>query len=155
MNWEEATGRVVVEAAEPHPNDVVLVLGDARVADALAGRVKEVHRGRGPGLEDLAAIPPGLSIVCMQGWLRRRAPAAQRAAIRDLGRILPSRGLVIIGDAMWSFPPDQIDTPEQYGDALDHVQTTATLEGWLRESGFIPDVHRFAPGAGVIVGVRT
>lgn len=149
MDWQEAMGRVVVEAAEPHPDDVVLVLGDARVADALTGRVREVHRGR-----DLAAIPPGLSIVCMQGWLRRRAPAAQRAAIRDLGRILPSRGLVIIGDAMWSFPPDQIDAPEQYGDALEHVQTVATLEGWLRESGFLPDVHRFAPGAGVIVGVR-
>lgn len=151
VNWTEAIGRVVAHAAEPHPDDVVVVLApDGQVADALSGKVRAVHRR-----DALHDLPAGVSIVCLHGWLRRRLPDAQRDTIRALAAALPSRGLVIIGDAMWSLPLDQVDAPEQFGDALAHAQPVAVVESWLRDAGFLPDTFRLAPGAAVIVGVRT
>lgn len=150
MNWTEALARVVVEAAHAHADDTILVVGDPTVAEALRPRCRAVHLR-----PDLAESPPGTSVVCLCGWLRTLPPAAQREALARAGRLLPARGLVIVGDVMWSFPPDQIDAPEQFGDRLEHAQTARTLEGWVREAGFLPDVHRFSPGTGLIVGVRT
>ena len=149
MDWAAVTGRVVVEACSAAPEDVVLYCGDDAVADALSGRVKALVRRDG-----LGEPPAGVSIVVLHHWLRRRPPAAQRAILREAGRVLPERGLLVVGDAMWSFPRDMVDEPEQFGDALDHVQTTATVEAWAREAGFLPDLHRFGAGAAVLIAIK-
>lgn len=149
VDWAGVTGRVVVEACSPTPDDVVLYCGDDAVAADLAPRVRTLARRDG-----LTDPPPGLSIVCLHNWLRRRPPAEQRAAIREAGRLLPARGLLVVGDVMWSLPAHMIDEPEQFGDAIDHVQTTATLEGWAREAGFVPDLHRFGTGVAVLIAIK-
>lgn len=149
VDWAGVTARVVVEACAATAEDVVLYAGDSAVADALAARVRTLVRRDG-----LDEPPPGLSIICLHGWLRRRPPAAQRAVIQAAARLLPPRGLLVVGDVMWSFPPDQIDAPEQFGDALEFVQTTATVEGWARAAGFLPDLHRFGSGAAVLIAIR-
>lgn len=150
MNWAGVSGRVVVEACSATPEDVVLYCGDDAVAAELEARVGTLVRR-----DDLRDPPPGVSIVCLHGWLRRRPPAEQRAALREAGRILPPRGLLVVGDVMWSLPADQIDEPAQFGDAIEDVQTTATIEGWAREAGFLPDLHRFGPGVAVLIALRS
>jgi hypothetical protein len=149
VDWAGVTARVVVEACSATAEDVVLYAGDDVVADALSPRVRALTRR-----DDLADPPPGLSIICLHGWLRRRPPAAQRAVIQEAARLLPPRGLLVVGDVMWSFPPEQIDAPEQFGADLDFVQTTATVEGWARAAGFLPDLHRFGPGVAVLIAIR-
>jgi hypothetical protein len=151
QEWRALTARVIVEAAVVDPRDVVLVLGQgADVAGPLRARGAQVTVADG-----LAASPRGVSIVCVHDWLRRRTPADQKAFLVELGKRLPERGLAVIGDVMWSMPPDMIDEPEQYGDSLTHAQTTRVIEGWAREAGFLPDLHRFSPGVAVLVAVRT
>jgi hypothetical protein len=148
-DWAAVTGRVVVEACSATPEDVVLYLGDDAVASALAPRVGTLVRR-----DDLVDPPAGLSIICMHGWLRRRPPEAQRAALQAAARLLPPRGLLVVGDVMWSLPFAMIDEPEQFGDTITHAQTTSTVEKWAREEGFLPDMHRFGPGAAVLIAIR-
>lgn len=148
MDWRAVTARVVVEACAASPEDVVLVLGDDVVAGALRARCTVV-RG-----DSLADAPPGVSILILHWTLRLLPPSEQRALLSDAAKLLPARGLMVIGDLMWSLPLDQLDAPEQYGDRSSHVQTTATLESWARAAGFLPDLHRFSPGVGVLVGIR-
>lgn len=153
MNWAEVAGRVIVEAVAADPRDVLLLIGDGAASDAiaqaLAARVGRLVRG-----DSLGAAPAGLSVVCLHQTLRLRPPEAQRALFAEAARVLPPRGLLVIGDVMWSLPFDQIDAPEQFGDRLAHVQTTATVEGWARKAGFLPDMHRFGAGVGVLIAVR-
>lgn len=149
MDWAAVTGRVVVEACSATAEDVVLYCGDDAVAADLTSRVKTLARRDG-----LVDPPEGLSIICLHGWLRRRPPVAQRAIFRDAARLLPPRGLLVVGDVMWSLPAATIDEPEQFGDAIADVQTTTVLEGWAREAGFLPDLHRFGPGVAVLIAIR-
>ncbi|MDP2306106.1 MAG: hypothetical protein Q8P18_08760 [Pseudomonadota bacterium] len=149
MDWAGVTARVVVEACSPTPEDIVLYIGDDGVADVLAPRVRTLARR-----DALVDPPPGLSIICLHGSLRRLLPGAQRALIQAASSLLPPRGLLVVGDVMWSFPKADIDAPEQFGDALEHVQTTATIEAWCRAAGFLPDLHRFGPGVAVLIAIR-
>jgi hypothetical protein len=55
---------------------------------------------------------------------------------------------------MWSFAPELIDEPEQFGEAIAFAQTTSVLEGWAREAGFLPDLHRFGAGAAVLIAIK-
>ncbi len=149
MDWAGVTARVVVEACSATSEDIVLYAGDDAVADALASRVHTlVHR------DDLTDPPLGLSIICLHNWLRRRSPEEQRAVFHAAAALLPPRGLLVVGDIMWSFPPADIDAPEQFGDASEHAQTTATIEAWARAAGFLPDLHRFGPGVAVLIAIR-
>lgn len=175
MNWSEVAERVVVEACTAHPEDVVLQLGlgSGAIARALSPNVKHVYV-RDPDATRIAAAregapsnvtyevgdlrspprPTGLSVVCMHDSLRLLPGPQQRALIVRLGELVPPRGLLVIGDVMWSLPKDMIDEPEQYGERLEHVQTTKVLEGWVREAGFLPDLHRFGPAVGVLIALR-
>lgn len=176
MDWIEAAARVVVEACNAHPDDVALDLGcgEGRIAYALAPRVKLVvgvdrdasairraQAGAPPNVRfevgDMRSPPrvEGLSVVCVHDALRFLPPDEQRSFLRRMAGLLPPRGLLVIGDVMWSMPRAQIDAPEQYGEGLDHVQNTRTLENWTREAGFLPDLHRFGPAIGVLIALRT
>ena len=153
MDWSDVTRRVVVEAAAPHPKDVVLVLGDdpALVA-ALSPRVARVEVR---ALSAAAApFPPGTSVVVLHDHLRRLRPADQEALLLDLGRRLPARALLVVGDVMWSMPKKDVDEPEQFGDAIEQAPTVAAVERWVRAAGFLPDVHRFGVGRAVCVALK-
>lgn len=169
MDWSDVTRRVVVEAAAPHPEDVVYQLGgDWTLTAALAPRVARVvvrapeaapalpanvvHE-RGPiGTEPL---PGGTSVIVLHDELRRHPPTFQRELLLHLGRAAGRRTLLVIGDVMWSMPVDRIDEPEQFGDAISHAPTTATLERVVREAGFLPDLHRFGVGRAVCIALRS
>ncbi len=169
MNWSEVTRRVVVEAAAPHPEDVVYQLGgDWLLAAALAPRVARLVvrcPGDAPPLPPnvvhergevgLAAVPAGTSVVVLHDELRRHAPASQRALLLHLGKSLGRRALLVVGDVMWSMPPEMVDDPDQFGDAITHAPTTAALERLVREAGFLPDVHRFGVGRAVCIALRS
>ena len=143
------TRRVVVEATCADARDVVLVLGDPALAGALAGRVGRVESG------DALRSMAGLSVVVAHDWLRRRPPAAQRAFFLEAARVLPKRGLLVVGDVMWSLEPAQVDEPEQFGDAVGQAPTARSVEQWARDAGFLPDLHRFGVGRAVLVALRS
>ena len=42
MNWPESTGRVILEACNPDPQDIAFVLGWSPIVDELARAVAEV-----------------------------------------------------------------------------------------------------------------
>ncbi len=170
MDWSAVTARVVVEAAAAHPDDVVIDVGCGRGALtlALAPRVREVVAFDEtdrlprplPGNVRIAtgklAEPPveGASVVVMNDALRRMAPREQSALIALLGRAIPSRGLLVIGDVMWSMPAATIDEPEQFGPAIEHAPEVTAVERQLRSAGFLPDTHRFGVGRAVIIALR-
>lgn len=175
MDWSEVSARVVVEACSAHPEDVVLMLGleQPAIAWRLAPSVRrivvvdpdpariEAARADAPANVELRVGPltsppriPGTSVVLVHDTLRRMPPAQQRAFIRTLGELVASRALLVVGDVMWSLPVDLIDEPEQYGDALEHVQETRVVERWVREAGFLPDLHRFGPAIAVLIALK-
>ncbi|MSQ03756.1 MAG: hypothetical protein EXR71_18030 [Myxococcales bacterium] len=168
MDWSVVTRRVVIAAAAPHPEDVVLLLGDDwEVALSLAARVSRVlvrPTRPGPavpsnvvvqlGLDWLAAPPSGTSVVVMHDSLRSLAPAVQRRLVNALGVALSPRALLVVGDVMWSMPADVVDAPEQYGESIQNAPTVAGFERLLRESGFLPDIHRFGVGRAVCVALK-
>lgn len=170
MDWKEATARVVLAGCEPHPEDVALVLGwgGGEVARALAATIREVVvLDPGPPAPDLPpnlrwvvgplTVPPvvkDLSVVAAHWTYRHLDPAAQKAVVAQVARLLPERGLLVIGDVMWSLPFDMIDEPEQYGDGIRHAPTTAAIEQLVRSEGFLPDLHRFGPGVAVLIALK-
>jgi hypothetical protein len=169
MAWSDVTRRVVVEAAAPHPHDVVFQLGgDWLLAGSLAARVARVvvrAPGTSPSLPPNVThevgevapspVPEGTSVVVVHDTLRRLPPDAQDALLRHLGRALPRRALLVIGDVMWSVPPEQVDEPEQFGDDLRHAPTTSAVERMVRAAGFLPDIHRFGVGRAVCIALRS
>jgi len=171
MDWRASAGRVVIEACSPHPEDVVLLLGwgDGEVARALAERVRRVVvRDPGDAPPDLPAgvswslgdvrtceFVEGLSVVAMHWELRRLPPADQAALVRRVARILPDRGLFVVGDVLWSFDPESVDEPEQYGDALQWAPRASEFEKLVRAAGFLPDLHRFGPAVAVLIALKS
>lgn len=140
-DWTAATARVVVEACAAHPDDVVLVHGAG--LDALAGKVRRI-----------VSVPePGLSVVALNDALGTLAESDQRELLAGYAAALPRRGLLVIGDVLYSLPRESIDEPEQYGHAP-HAPSLALLERWLRELGFLPDTHRFGPARAVIIALK-
>jgi hypothetical protein len=167
MDWKDAAARVVIAGCEPHPEDVALVLGwsDGLVARTLAETMREVvvvDPGEAPELpdrvrwvrgEDPVAVE-GLSVVAAHWTFRQRPPHEQRALVGKVARILPERGLFVVGDVMWSLPYEMIDEPEQYGSDVTHAPEVAKVEQWARDAGFLPDVHRFGPGVAVLIAIK-
>lgn len=140
-DWTDVTARVVVEACAAHADDVVLVRG--RGLDGIESRVRRVVR-----------FPvEGLSIVAFNDVLEHLAMPDQRVVLAEMADALPERGLFVIGGKLFSFAPEDIDEPEQFGGGA-HAQRIETLERWLRDLGFLPDTHRFGPGRAVIIALK-
>ena len=159
---------MVVEACTPHPEDHAILLGYSPIVDVLApsvGRITVVdphadaplppraryHRGPIDEPPDLAQA----SMVLAHWTWRTLPPARQRALARRLGQALRERALLVIGDVIWSFPPESIDEPEQFADKLEFAPTADALTAMLREAGFLPDLHRFGPAVGVMIALRS
>ncbi len=167
MNWPESTGRVILEACNPDPQDIAFVLGWSPIVDELARAVAEVvvvdpeARAALPGNARYHRAPidqpPDLgsaSMVLAHWSWRTLPPARQQALARRLGQGLRERALLVIGDVIWSFPPDSIDEPEQFGDKLEFAPTADALTAMVRDAGFLPDLHRFGPAVGVMIALR-
>lgn len=174
MDWSDVTRRVVIEAVEAHPQDRVLDLGcgDGRVLAGLAHRIASgvgVDRERQESwsaqpanlqfrVADLRHVrqfwPPGTSVVLLHDSFRYLNPLEQRTLLRDLGQLLPERGLLVLGDIIWSLPPVMIDEPEAFGPDQEHAPTAAALEEMVRGAGFLPDLHRFGPGRAVLIALK-
>ena len=177
MDWSDVTRRVVIEAVEAHPLDRVLDLGcgDGQVLRALAPRIRAgvgvdrdaqvLARARlaAPAnlgfveadFRDLRPIwPAGTSVVILHDALRQVNPAEQQRVLGEIGALLPERGLLVVGDVVWSLPPQMIDEPESYGENLEYVPTAAGLEAMVRAAGFLPDLHRFSPGRAVLIALK-
>jgi hypothetical protein len=86
--------------------------------------------------------------------LRYLSPSEQQQLLIRLGRALPERGLLVIGDVVWSWPRAELDEPQQYGPMQDAAPTAEALEGMVRTAGFLPDLHRFGPGRAVMIALR-
>lgn len=175
MDWSEVTARVVIEAAAAHPQDVVLDLGggEGTIALALAPHVREVVvvdrdadalarlRAKAPAnirllQGDMRQPPkvPGVSVVILHDALRYLTPAEQAALFQTLGRMLPPRALLVVGDVMWSMPLAMVDEPAQFGPDITHAPTTQQIEKWSRDAGFLPDLHRFGVGRAVLIALK-
>ena len=167
VDWAEVAGRVVLEACNADARDHAVVLGYSAIVDALAERVARVtvvdpgapralpanaswHRAAIDAPPDLAAA----SMVLVHWTWRTLTPARQQALAMLLGKRLPERALLVIGDVMWSLPRDIVDEPEQYADQLEHAPTAAHVTTLLRDAGFLPDLHRFGPAVAVVIGLR-
>lgn len=155
MDWSAVTRRVAVEAVEAHPEDVVAEIGAGGVLEGLAGRVR---RGIAVDLARAERVgdwwEPGISVVVMHDALRLLPPDRQARLIQEIGRRMEARGLLVIGDVVWSMPPAQLDDPEQYGRPLAHAPAAHALEHMARAAGFLPDLHRFGPGRAVLIALR-
>ena len=167
MNWSETAARVMVEACTPHPDDHAIVLGYSPIVDVLAPLVADLvvvdeaseiplppraryHRAPIDQPPDL-----GKASMVLVHWTWRTLPVArQKALALRLGAGLRERALLVIGDVIWSFPPDSIDEPEQFGDKLAFAPTADGLTAMVRSAGFLPDLHRFGPGVGVMIALR-
>lgn len=166
-DWREVSGRVVLEASVPDPKDHVVCLGWTPILDVLAPSVGSITV---VDPDSVATLPPGAryhraaidqpvelerASLVIAHWTWRRLPKARQEALAlRLGRELRERALLVIGDVVWSVPPDSVDAPEQFGDALDFAPTADGLTGMLRVAGFLPDLHRFGPAVGVMIALR-
>lgn len=168
--WSQVTERVVIQAAAAHPHDVVLDVGAGlgSLSRALAPHVKrvvafgardEVERPLPENIEvqiGTLVSPPcaGVSVVVMNDTLSRLVPSDQARLIAHLGRSLPDRALLVIGDVLWSIPQNDIDEPEQFGTDVRNARTIAAVETELRAAGFLPDAHRFGVGRAVLICLK-
>lgn len=176
MDWAEVTRRVVVAAVEAHPQDQVLELGcgsgeilrrlapNIRKGIGVERRADALAAARQGAPENLSffegdffsfPLPKGTSVVVMHDVLRHLPTPQQRALLERLGTELSDRGLLVIGDVIWSCPPEQLDEPEQYGSDLKCAPSAEALEAMVRSAGFLPDLHRFGPGRAVMIALRS
>lgn len=178
MSWSEVTQRVVIEAADAHPQDCILELGcgEGEVTLSLAHRVREVVAvdidpaalarlaAKAPGnvrtlqrkIEDIEQyFPASTSVVVLHDVFRFLSPPEQQRLVQRLGGLLPARGVLVIGDIFWSMPFAEIDEPEQFGTPLGNPLTTKELEKLVRTHGFLPDLHRFGPGRAVMIALKS
>jgi cyclopropane fatty-acyl-phospholipid synthase-like methyltransferase len=174
--WRRACGRVVVTAANPSPEDVVLDLGcgTADLSVDLARRSRRVigldlspamlgiarARIQNAGLgnielqeHDFRHLPelPEISLVVSNYAIHHLSLDEKRSLFRQIGDLLPERGVFVMGDVMWSLPIDQIDEPEQfYNPEVDDPSRVEEMVVSLEECGFRCEVLRLSPGVGVI-----
>lgn len=167
-DWKEVAGRVALEACNPDARDHAVMLGYSPIVHELAPRVARVtvvDPGAPVPLPSnatwhRAAVdqPPALGAVSLvvAHWSWRLLPPRQQEALAArLGRELPERALLVIGDIVWSLPADSIDEPEQFGADLQHAPTAEQLTAMVRRAGFLPDLHRFGPAVAVMIALRS
>ena len=157
MRWHETTWRVVVAAVEAHPQDVVADLGcgdgamlrewggrigrgigvdrdgelirrarelQAAQAGAQAGRLEFVQAD----LEDVGSWwRPEISVVVMHDTLRLLPAERQRRLLAEVGRRMAARGLLVVGDVMWSMPVEVLEAMVR-GDSLDRPRARPGCE---------------------------
>ena len=174
--WRRASGRVVVQAADPTPEDVVLDLGcgTADLTVHLARRAKHVvgldlspamlkraqERLKAENINnmelrehDFRNLPPlkDISLVVSNYAIHHLTMDEKRTLFSQVADLLPEKGVFVMGDVMWSLPLDQIDEPEQfYNPDIDLPSPVDEMVEALESCGFLCEALRLSPGVGVI-----
>jgi len=174
--WRRAAGRVVVAAAHPSAEDVVLDLGcgTAELSVELARSSKRLigldlspamlavahERVSQSGLnnielkeQDFRNLPAlgDVSLVVSNYAIHHLSLAEKRSLFSQIADLLPERGVFVMGDIMWSLPIEQVDEPEQfYNPEVDDPSSVEELVTALEACGFRCEVLRLSPGVGVI-----
>ena len=174
--WRRAAGRVVVAAAHPSAEDVVLDLGcgTAELSVELARSSKRLvgldlspamlavaqERVSRSGLnnielkqQDFRSLPVlgDVSLVVSNYAIHHLSLAEKNSLFSQIADLLPEKGVFVMGDIMWSLPIDQVDEPEQfYNPEVDDPSSVDDLVTALEACGFRCEVLRLSPGVGVI-----
>ncbi len=176
-HWYEVIHHTVLDRAELEDKDVLLDLGcgTGRMLSDVAPFIRRgvgldcsplrlaLARGRSDApnlsfqLGDLRDPPviPGLSTVMMARSLSLLDAAERRALWGRLHAALPPDGLLVIGDLLWSLPPDRLDGVEGWLDREHRFAPSVDdVTGELDRAGFLHFAERLHPAVAVIRAVR-
>jgi ubiquinone/menaquinone biosynthesis C-methylase UbiE len=172
--WDRDMHQEVLNLSELDENSVLLELGcgTGRFTHMLAPHVQRsiaidcapnmlrMARERTPAAPrvlwlpgDIRELPAteGVNTVVMCNVVRYLDPEERDALFRELHRRLPIGGLLIIGDLLWSMPPDMIEGVDGWLDEeLAHVVRVGVLERQLKAAGFDTYAKRMHPAVGVL-----
>lgn len=176
--WDRDMHQQVLQYAELDHDAVLLELGcgTGRFSHLLAPHVKSttavdcspnmlrMARQRTPPAPNTRWVPgdirelpptPGVDTVVMCHTLRYLDKPERAALFAELHRRLPVAGLLVIGDLLWSMPPDMIEGAEDWlDDRWAYTLMADAVERELRAAGFDTFVKRMHPAVSVIRAAR-
>jgi ubiquinone/menaquinone biosynthesis C-methylase UbiE len=176
--------RKVLEFLEPHNDDVVLDVGCGPGIQliTLAPLIKHgygidpaeqmIQRARQAATDfanlsfyigsveclspDIAHL--GINKILTNYVLHHLSDGAKRNVICDLAAVLPSNGMLILGDLMFSDDPDKYEALFDFvgfGPGSDTPSELSLLENMFIAAGMSPVSHLLNPLVGVIIGKKT
>lgn len=172
--WDRDMHQEVLNLSELDENSVLLELGcgTGRFTHMLAPHVQRsialdcspnmlrMARERTPAAPrvlwtpgDIRELPEtaGVNTVVMCNTVRYLDPDERTKLFKTLHRRLPIGGLLVIGDLLWSMPPDMIEGAEDWqDDDWSYVVRVGVLERQLKAAGFDTYAKRMHPAIGVI-----
>jgi SAM-dependent methyltransferase len=176
--------RTVLDLLNPQPDDVVLDVGCGpgtqliglassirsgygvdpaeemirRATVEAAGHVNlHFHVGSAQHLPD-AIRTAGVNKIFSNYALHHLPDPAKRAAIQSLSQLLPTCGMLILGDLMFSDDPEKHHDLLEfvgYGPGIDTPAYVSALQEMFTSSGLVPSTYILNPLVGVIVGLKT
>ena len=176
--WDRDVHQQVLQYAELDHESSLLELGcgTGRFSHLLAQHLKQaiavdcapnmlrMARDRAPSAHNIHWLPadmrklpptPDIDTVVMCHSLRYLDKAERAALFAELHRRLPVGGLLIIGDLLWSMPPDLIEGAEGWLDEQwAYTMMADDVERALRGAGFDTFVKRMHPALSVIRAAR-
>lgn len=171
--WDRDMHQQVLQYAELDHDAVLLELGcgTGRFAHLLGPHVKQaiavdcapnmlrMARERTPETTvqwtaaDIRDLPqtPGIDTVVMCHTLRYLDKPEREALFGTLHERLPVGGLLVIGDLLWSMPPEMIEGAEDWLDTRwAYTLMADAVERELQKAGFDTFVKRMHPAVSVI-----
>jgi len=176
--WDRDLHQQVLQYAELDHEAVLLELGcgTGRFSHMLAPHLKRAFavdcapnmlrmaRERSPAQANVSWLPgdvrdlpptPGIDTVIACSVLRYLDPGERAALYAELHQRLRPGGLLVIGDLLWSMPPDMIDGVDGWLDGhLAHTLMADETERALQAVGFDTFVKRMHPALAVIRAAR-
>ena len=172
--WNRDMHQVVLNYSELDENSVLLELGcgTGRFTHMLAPHVQRsiaidcspnmlrMARERTPpsprvqwAAADIRELPPtaGVNTVVMCNTIRYLDPDERMVLFKELHRRMPIGGLLVIGDLLWSMPPDMIEGAEDWQDEdRSYIVRVGVLERQLQAAGFDTFAKRMHPAIAVL-----
>jgi ubiquinone/menaquinone biosynthesis C-methylase UbiE len=172
--WNRDMHQVVLNYSELDENSVLLELGcgTGRFTHMLAPHVQRsiaidcapnmlrMARERTPPAPrvqwtagDLRDLPPtaGVNTVVMCNTIRYLDADERTVLFLDLHRRLPIGGLLVIGDLLWSMPPNMVEGAEEWQDEdWSYSLRVGAVERQLQAAGFDTFAKRMHPAISVL-----
>ncbi len=172
--WDRDMHQEVLNNAELQDHSVLLELGcgTGRFTHLLAPHLKgafaidcapnmlRMARERTPASDTVQWIPgdirslpptPGIDTAVMCNTLRYLDADERRALYKTIYDRLPLAGLLVIGDLLWSMPPDMVEGAEDWQDAAwSYTLMASEVERELQKIGFDTFVRRMHPAISVV-----